>query len=104
MGVLLTFFPWGGGRDLLEGGGLFERGCLIEDLRYALILLSSPSVVTVLEIFSYIAMYYLQDLVPSTINRGIAGQKYYPRDRGVLTYHMDPYLTTTQKDHRAFTK
>lgn len=45
-----------------------------------------------------------QDLVPSTINRGIAGQKFYPRDRGVLTYHMDPYLTTTQKDHRAFTK
>lgn len=48
--------------------------------------------------------YFLQDLVPSTINRGIAGQKFYPRDRGVLTYHMDPYLTTTQKDHRAFTK
>ena len=45
-----------------------------------------------------------KDLVPSTINRGITGQKFYPRDRGVLTYHMDPYLTTTQKDHRAFTK
>ncbi|XP_020603844.1 uncharacterized protein LOC110042817 [Orbicella faveolata] len=45
-----------------------------------------------------------KDLVPSTINRGVAGQKFYPRDRGVLTYHMDPYLTTTQKDHRAFTK
>ena len=27
-GGLLTFFPW------LEGGGLFERGGLIEDLRY----------------------------------------------------------------------
>ena len=68
--------------------------------------LSSQSVFTRLEIFSHgdIAMYYLQDLVPSTINRGIAGQKFYPRDRGVLTYHMDPYLTTTQKDHRAFTK
>lgn len=46
----------------------------------------------------------LKDLVPSTINRGITGQKFYPRDRGVLTYHMDPYLTTTQRDHRAFTK
>ena len=43
-GVLLTFFPWKGGKDLLEGSGLFERGCLIEDLWYALFPLSSPSV------------------------------------------------------------
>ncbi|EDO47628.1 predicted protein [Nematostella vectensis] len=43
-------------------------------------------------------------VVPSTRNQGIAAKKFYPRDRGVLTYHSDPYLTTTQKDHRAFTK
>ena len=60
-GILLTFFPWKGRRNLSEGGGLFERGCLIEESRYALISLSSPSVVTILEIFSYgdISMYII---------------------------------------------
>lgn len=43
-------------------------------------------------------------LVPSTINSYSAGQEYYPRDKGVLTYHGDPYLTVTNRDHRSFTK
>ena len=33
-GGLSTFFPLEGGGGLLEGEGLFERGSLIEDLRY----------------------------------------------------------------------
>jgi len=44
----------------------------------------------------------LKQLVPSTHNPKLAGDKYYVQDRGVLSYHDDMYLTTTQKDHRAF--
>lgn len=46
----------------------------------------------------------LKKLVPSTQNPELSGQKYYVSDRGVLGYHSDMYLTTTQKDHRAFKK
>eukprot|EP00112_Aurelia_sp_Birch-Aquarium-sp1_P001281 Seg1133.2 transcript_id=Seg1133.2/GoldUCD/mRNA.D3Y31 product="hypothetical protein" protein_id=Seg1133.2/GoldUCD/D3Y31 len=46
----------------------------------------------------------LKKLVPSTQNPEMLGDKYLVSDRGVLTYHGDMYLTTTQKDHRAFTK
>ena len=41
---------------------------------------------------------------PSTENPELAGQKYNIQDRGVFNYHGDMYLTTTQKDHRTFTK
>jgi len=45
----------------------------------------------------------LKSLVPSTQNKDISGQRYKVQDRGVLSYHGDYYLTTTQKDHRPFT-
>lgn len=48
--------------------------------------------------------FIFQKLVPSTQNPEMLGDKYLVSDRGVLTYHGDMYLTTTQKDHRAFTK
>eukprot|EP00794_Sanderia_malayensis_P018208 gene18208-20026_t len=46
----------------------------------------------------------LKNLVPSTQNPELAGQKYFVSDRGILSYHSDMYLTTTQKNHRAFGK
>lgn len=46
----------------------------------------------------------LKSLVPSTKNEELKGEKYFIPERGVLSYHSDIYLTTTQKDHRAFTK
>lgn len=46
----------------------------------------------------------LKSAVPSTQNPKLAGQKFSIQERGVLTYHSDPYLSTTQKDHRFFSK
>jgi len=46
----------------------------------------------------------LKSLVASTENPDMAGQRYNVQDRGVFNYHGDMYLTTTQKDHRTFTK
>lgn len=46
----------------------------------------------------------LKSLVASTENPELAGQKYNIQDRGVFNYHGDMYLTTTQKDHRSFTR
>lgn len=46
----------------------------------------------------------VKQLVPSTCNKELAGDTYHVQDRGVLSYHGDMYLTTTQKDHRAFKK
>jgi len=46
----------------------------------------------------------LKSLVRSTQNKELKGEKYLVPERGVLSYHGDMYLTTTQKDHRAFTK
>ncbi|CAB4038975.1 Hypothetical predicted protein, partial [Paramuricea clavata] len=45
-----------------------------------------------------------KDLVRSTQNVEASGRVYYPKDRGVLSYHGDMYLTTTQRDHRRFNK
>ena len=47
---------------------------------------------------------FFQSLVQSTQNAELAGNKYLVPERGILSYHGDMYLTTTQKDHRAFTK
>jgi len=46
----------------------------------------------------------LKELVPSTQNKEVAGDEYTVCDRGVLSYHGDMYLTSTQKVHRAFNK
>jgi len=46
----------------------------------------------------------VKQLVPSTQNQAVAGEEYHVGERGVLSYHDDPYLTITQKDHRAFTR
>ena len=46
----------------------------------------------------------LKSLVASSVNPELSGQKYNIQDRGVFNYHGDMYLTTTQKDHRSFTK
>ncbi|XP_065070735.1 stabilizer of axonemal microtubules 3-like [Rhopilema esculentum] len=46
----------------------------------------------------------LKKIVPSTQNKELMGQKYLVPERGVFSYHGDMYLTTTQKNHRAFTK
>lgn len=46
----------------------------------------------------------LKSLVASSDNPELSGQKYNIRDRGVFNYHGDMYLTTTQKDHRSFSK
>jgi len=45
----------------------------------------------------------LKSLVASSENPELSGQKYNIQDRGVLNYHGDMYLTTTQKDHRSYT-
>ncbi|KAL8568139.1 hypothetical protein ACOMHN_027662 [Nucella lapillus] len=37
----------------------------------------------------------------STQNPKLQGQPFYVRDRGILT-NLDPYLSTTHKDHRSF--
>ena len=46
----------------------------------------------------------LKSLVSSGHNRELAGNKFGISDRGVLSYHGDLYLSTTQKDHRDFTR
>ncbi|XP_013409529.1 uncharacterized protein LOC106173086 [Lingula anatina] len=42
-------------------------------------------------------------MVPSTLNEKIKGMVFYPKDKGVLRLD-DTYLTTTNKDHRAFSR
>ncbi|XP_046861470.1 uncharacterized protein LOC124454752 [Xenia sp. Carnegie-2017] len=43
-----------------------------------------------------------KSLVRSTQNMDVSGHVFDPKDRGILSYHGDMYLTTTQHDHRAF--
>lgn len=42
-------------------------------------------------------------MIASTVNSDLAGRTLYPRDKEVLR-HLDPYLSTTMKDHRAWGK
>ena len=42
-----------------------------------------------------------QQLVPSTQNDKLRGRPFHVKDKGVLNLN-DMYLTTTNKDHRAF--
>jgi hypothetical protein len=44
-----------------------------------------------------------QRIIPSTENEKLKGRPFYVRDQGLLT-ELDPYLSTTHKDHRSFKK
>ena len=42
-------------------------------------------------------------MVPSTENEALKGRPFFVRDKGVLPLN-DIYLSTTQKDHRSFSR